>query len=168
MVAPWLDAGGGLKIITEYGPTETVVGCAVHDARPEDIEMERIPIGRAIDDTRLYVLDSRLRPRPAGLTRELYIGGNSVAWVYWNRPDLTTKRFLANPYSDQPGARMYRTGDRVRLLPYGTLDCLGRSDDQIKINGYQIEPGEVEAVPRATPGVTQAVVTTAPTPLPRT
>jgi hypothetical protein len=106
----------------------------------------------------VYVLDARLRPVPPGATGELYIGGLGVARGYLGRPELTAERFVPDPFRDHPGARMYRTGDLGRHRPDGTLDCLGRTDDQIKLRGHRIELGEIETRLRAQPGVAQAVV----------
>ena len=137
-----------------YGPTETTV-CAT---------LERvatsgpISIGRAIHNATTYVLDTNLRPVAAGETGELWIGGRGVARGYLRRPDLTAERFRTDPFSTLAGARMYRTGDAVRLGEDGRLFFIGRLDDQVKIRGHRIELGEVEAVLAAAPGVSGAVV----------
>ncbi|MFI5532982.1 amino acid adenylation domain-containing protein [Kitasatospora sp. NPDC051853] len=142
-----------------YGPTEYTV-----DTLGADLADSPTPsVGRPIGNTRVYVLDARLRPVPAGVAGELYIAGPGLARGYGNRPALTAARFTADPYG-APGTRMYRTGDLVRRRPDGTLDYLGRGDDQVKIRGFRVEPGEAEAALAALPGVTQAAVLVLPAP----
>ncbi|WP_275361910.1 non-ribosomal peptide synthetase [Xenorhabdus bovienii] len=116
-------------------------------------------IGRPVDNTRIYLLDPRQQPVPPGAIGELYIGGAGVARGYLNRPELTAERFLPDPFSYEPDARMYKTGDLGRYLPDGTIDYLGRNDFQVKIRGFRIELGEIENVLTAHPLVKQAVVT---------
>jgi hypothetical protein len=116
------------------------------------------PIGRPISNTTAHVLDRFGRLLPPGLPGELLVGGLSLARGYLDRPDLTAERFLPDPFSDQPGARLYRTGDRVRWLPSGQLEFLGRLDAQVKLRGFRVEPGEVEAVLAQHPSVRDAVV----------
>jgi len=142
----WREVSPTTRLINEYGPTETVVGCCVYEVQASDPFSGSVPIGKAIDNTRLYVLDQQLRPVPAGVAGELYIGGAGVARGYLNRPELTREHFLADPFSNEPGARMYRSGDMARCREDGTLEYLGRLDDQVKIEGYRVELGEVEAV----------------------
>lgn len=141
----WRDAAPETRLINEYGPTETVVGCCVYEVQPGDPRTGSVPIGRPIANTQLYVLDGSLEPVPPGVTGELYIGGAGVALGYLNRPELTAERFLADPFSLIPGARLYKTGDLARYRTDGTLEYLGRADDQVKIRGYRVELGEVEA-----------------------
>ncbi|AKJ01545.1 amino acid adenylation domain-containing protein [Archangium gephyra] len=157
-LAFWRRHAPQTRLINEYGPTETVVGCCVHTVRPEDPDEGTVRIGRPIANTRLYVLDKHLQPLPVGVPGELYIGGAGVARGYWRRPELTAERFVTDPFSSEPGARMYRTGDLVRYLPSGELDFLGRLDSQVKVRGYRIELGEVEAALRSQPDVADAVV----------
>ena len=115
-------------------------------------------IGRPVANTQVYLLDAHCQPVPIGATGELYIGGAGVARGYLNRPDLTAERFVANPFSDKPHARMYKTGDLGRWLPDGNIEFLGRNDFQVKIRGFRIELGEIEAKLAACQGVREAVV----------
>ena len=157
-LAFWRTHAPGTRLINEYGPTETVVGCCVYDAPPDAPHSGPVPIGRPIANTRLYVLDAHLQPVPIGVTGELFIGGAGVARGYLNRPELTAERFVAHPFSDDATARLYRTGDLVRYLPDGNLEFLGRVDDQVKLRGYRIELGEIEATLTQHPDVGEAVV----------
>jgi amino acid adenylation domain-containing protein len=125
-----------------YGPTETAIYSVVH--RVEEVEAT-VPIGRPVANTRIHLLDRNLQPVPVGVVGELCIGGVGVARGYLGRPDLTAERFVPDPLSDEPGTRLYRTGDRARWRGDGSLECLGRVDDQVKLRGFRIEPGEIEA-----------------------
>jgi ubiquinone/menaquinone biosynthesis C-methylase UbiE/acyl carrier protein len=116
-----------------------------------------VSIGRPIANTQVYVLDSRQQLVPSGVSGELYIGGDGLARGYWKRPELTAEKFVSHPFV--PGARLYRTGDLVRYRPDGLLECLGRNDDQLKLRGFRIEPGEIEAALVQHPGVREALVT---------
>ncbi len=145
-LAFWQAAAPDTVLVNEYGPTETVVGCCVYQVPPGKHSAGAIPIGRPIANTQLYVLDRHRQPVPIGVPGELYIGGDGVARGYLSRPELTAERFVPNPFSAEPGARLYRTGDRVRYLPDGNLEFLGRFDDQVKLRGFRIELGEVEVV----------------------
>ncbi|MFG2913427.1 amino acid adenylation domain-containing protein [Kitasatospora sp. NPDC048298] len=144
----------GLRVCYGYGPTEaTLYSTAYTDPQPLD---RPCPIGRPLDNTRLYLLDRRLRPVPTGVTGEVHLGGASLARGYLHRPDLTAERFRDDPFV--PGERLYRTGDLARWLPDGNAQYLGRADDQVKLRGFRIEPGEVEAALLALPGVREAAV----------
>ncbi len=144
------------ELFNEYGPTETTVWSTVYRCAAEC--RERVPIGRPISNTRLYVLDERLEPVPIGVTGELYIGGAGITRGYRNQGALTAERFIPDPYGAEPGGRLYKTGDRVRYLANGDLEFLGRSDHQVKIRGYRIEPGEIEAALMRQPKIKEAVV----------
>ena len=146
-----------LSVWNMYGPTETTVWSTIQRVTEGS---EKIPIGRPIAETQVYVLDSHLRPAAAGEEGELYIGGVGLARGYRNRPELTAERFVPDPFGGRPGARLYRTGDLARFLPDGTLECLGRVDNQVKIRGYRIELGEIEAEIARHPTVRDAVVVT--------
>ncbi len=142
----WRDAAPQLRLINEYGPTETVVGCCVHEVSPDDPGAGPVAIGRPIANTELYVLDAQREPVAPGAVGELYIGGAGVARGYLNRPELTRERFVDDPFSGRAGARLYKTGDLARWRADGVLEYLGRVDHQVKVNGYRIELGEIEAV----------------------
>lgn len=154
--------------INEYGPTETVVGCSIYALPPRQAfstsSTGAVPIGQPIQNTQLYVVNPTLSSlgdhalQPTGAMGELYIGGAGVARDYLNRDRLNAERFVADPFSTRPGARLYRTGDLVRRRFDGELEFLGRTDDQIKLRGYRIEPGEIEEHLRKVPGVRDAVV----------
>jgi len=148
----------GLQIINGYGPTETTVCATLYPVSPNQPIHDNTPIGRPVQNTVLYVLNEERFPVPQGSDGELYIGGAGVALGYWNRPDLTAERFVPDRFSGEPAARLYKTGDRVRLLPDGNLEFLGRTDFQVKFRGFRIEPGEIETALRSHGGVRDAVV----------
>jgi amino acid adenylation domain-containing protein len=147
------------RIINGYGPTEnTTFTCCYTIPRdwPED---RSIPIGKPIRNTTVHILDSALQPVPIGVVGDLYAGGDGLSLGYWNKPDLTAASFIRNPFSSDPAARLYRTGDRARFLPDGNVEFLGRKDAQVKIRGFRIELGEVENAFRSFPGVRDVVAT---------
>lgn len=147
--------------LNTYGPTETTVTATVYQPpqfSPAGPSAADPPIGRPIDNVRLYVLDRHLKPLPIGVPGELYIGGAGVAKGYLRRPELTAAAFLPDPFAGDPEARMYRTGDLVRYGADGQLSFVGRNDDQIKISGFRVEPGEIEAAIERHDGVAQAAV----------
>ena len=132
----------GKRFINGYGPTEATVGSIVYEwDGPRDGEP---PIGRPLSNTQVYLLDQRLNAVPVGATGELHIGGLGLARGYLCRPDLTAEKFIPNPFSTEPGTRLYKTGDMARYLPDGNIRFLGRRDEQVKIRGFRIEPGEIE------------------------
>ena len=139
------------RFVHAYGPTETTTFAICH--RVDAADRTRVPIGRPIANTTAYILDAELQPVPIGVTGELWIGGPGVALGYHARPDLTAERFVETRFG-----RLYRTGDLARWLPDGTVDHLGRVDQQIKLRGFRIEPGEIEAALRTIPGVGDAIV----------
>ena len=140
-----------------YGPTETSVIVTRWHGR-ERPDCASIPIGRPAFNVQVYILDDQRNPLPIGVPGELYIGGVAVGRGYLNRPELTAERFVPDPFSNIPGQRLYKTGDRCRYLPDGNIEFLGRLDNQVKIRGYRIELGEIEAALRCHPAVAQAAV----------
>jgi amino acid adenylation domain-containing protein len=158
-------AGGRVRWLNAYGLSETTITSTLYEppeatAGPgrEEEEVDSVPIGRPLPNTRVYVLDSELRQVPIGAPSELFIGGAGVARGYLNRPDLTSERFVPDPFDPDPGARLYRTGDRGAFLGDGNLILSGRFDDQVKIRGYRVEPAEVEQALSRHPGVREAAV----------
>jgi len=149
-------------LVNEYGPTETVVGCCTYRITQQTRDDGPIPIGRPIANTRVFVLDRHLQPVPIGVAGELYVGGDGVARGYLHRPEATAARFVADPFSPSVSsgvhARLYRTGDLVRWLPDGNLEFLGRCDDQVKLHGFRVEPGEIESTLVRLPQVREATV----------
>jgi amino acid adenylation domain-containing protein len=148
-VEKWQRLHPKSRIVNEYGPTETVVGCVVYEVQKDFSGAHQVPIGRPIANTRIYILDQHRKPVPLLVPGELYIGGAGVARGYLNRHEQTAERFLSDPFVDpspeEPNPRMYKTGDLGRFLPDGTIEFLGRNDFQVKIRGFRIELGEIEA-----------------------
>ncbi len=150
----------GCVIQNHYGPTETTVSVLAYpvpDQRPA-YHTATVPLGRPLGNVRLYVLSARMQPTPVGVPGELYIGGASVSRGYLDRPALTAASFVPDPFGTEPGGRLYRSGDRVRYLPDGNVEFLGRVDQQIKIRGYRVEPGEIETLLTGHPSVQDTVV----------
>ncbi|MFG3053955.1 amino acid adenylation domain-containing protein [Kitasatospora sp. NPDC048239] len=158
-----LASVGGCRVFNHYGPTEATVGVSVFEVAAGDSGASggsgsgSTPIGSPLAGARCYVLDGGMEPVPPGVAGELYVGGERLARGYLGRPDLTAERFVEDPFGG-PGERLYRTGDVARWRAGGVLEYLGRGDDQVKVRGYRVEPGEVEAALAELPGVVQAVV----------
>ncbi len=149
------------RLLHVYGPTENTTFSTWHRVQEVAADAVTVPIGATLSNSRLYVLDARLQPVPVGVAGELYLGGDGLARGYHRRPELTAERFVPCPpwaALEEPGARLYRTGDRVRLLPDGAVEFLGRIDGQVKLRGFRIEPGEIEALLARHPAVAEAVV----------
>jgi thioesterase domain-containing protein/acyl carrier protein len=156
---PWFERHGEQRpqLVNMYGITETTVHVTYRPLRLSDLGSHSV-IGGALPDLKVGVLDRQMRLAPAGVAGELYVGGAGLGRGYLNRPELTAERFLPDPFSTRPGARLYKTGDVARLLPNGDLEYLGRADDQIKIRGFRVELGEIEAVLNQHDSVAEAVV----------
>jgi amino acid adenylation domain-containing protein/non-ribosomal peptide synthase protein (TIGR01720 family) len=157
----WLQLYPAIPIVNAYGPTECSddVTHAVIDRSTNLLATKRIaPIGRALANTQLYILDAYLEPVPIGVPGQLYVGGAGVGRGYCQVPERTATAFIPNPFSVQPGERLYQTGDRARYLPDGQIEFLGRIDQQVKIRGYRIEPGEIEALLRDYPALQDVAV----------
>ncbi|WP_326760221.1 amino acid adenylation domain-containing protein [Streptomyces phaeochromogenes] len=149
---PWAE------LYNQYGPCEAAVDVSAWHCTPERLAgLQRVPLGSPMQNVTIHVLDARMHPVPVGAPGELYIGGVALAFGYLNRPDLTARSFVPDPFGPA-GARLYRTGDRARWRADGTVEFLGRTDDQVKIRGARVEPGETEAALRALPEVSNAVV----------
>ncbi|MFD2012594.1 amino acid adenylation domain-containing protein, partial [Streptomyces narbonensis] len=146
-----------LRLVHGYGPVESMVFTNCHQVTDDDTGRTVIPVGGPLANTQVHVLDEHLQPVPAGVVGELYVSGDGLAHGYRHRPDLTAERFTAHPYGP-PGARMYRTGDLVRWSADGELEFAGRADGQVKVRGFRIEPGEIEAVAARQPGVANVAV----------
>ncbi|HEX9352704.1 MAG TPA: AMP-binding protein, partial [Streptosporangiaceae bacterium] len=156
LLRAWLR--DGLEIYNGYGPTEASIGATF--MKLDATTQLPPPIGRPKPNYRVYVLDADLNPVPVGVTGELHIGGAGVARGYLGRPELTRQRFIPDPFTREPGARLYKTGDLVRRRPDGTIMFTGRADTQVKIRGLRVELGEIETALTAHPAIAQAVVTT--------
>jgi amino acid adenylation domain-containing protein len=153
-----LEQGRPPRLLNGYGPTEGTTFSAWFEIEQVAADAASIPIGKALSNTQLYVLDERLQPVPVGVRGELYIGGDGLARGYLQRPELTAERFVPHPFSRTPGERLYRTGDIVRYLHDGAVDLIGRADDQVKLRGFRIELGEIETVLSGHAAVRECVV----------
>lgn len=147
-----------LHVINGYGPTEATVSCTLHDVRGDAAGTGPTPIGRPVQNARIRLLDAAGRLVPQGVPAELHVGGPGLAHGYLERPETTAAAFVPDPFAADAGARLYRTGDRVRQRADGAFEFIGRLDHQIKLRGHRIEPGEVESVLRDCPGVVDTVV----------
>jgi len=154
----WLEHAANTAIYNEYGPTEATVGCCFYRIPKNIHTMTCIPIGRPIDNMSCYILDKKLRPTPIGVPGELHIGGVGLAEGYLNHPDLTAERFISNPFSPEQGSLLFKSGDMARFLHSGDIEFLGRMDEQVKINGYRIEPNEIVSILINHPAISQAAV----------
>ncbi|MFN6571973.1 amino acid adenylation domain-containing protein [Dendronalium sp. ChiSLP03b] len=152
------------QILNHYGPTETTVGVLTYlvelstKSQIQNLKSSTVPLGHPLANTQIYVLDERLRPVPIGIPGELYIGGAGLTRGYLNRPELTAEKFITNPFSQKHGARLYKTGDKVRYLDDKNLEFIGRVDDQVKIRGFRIELGEIEVTLQQHSAVQEVVV----------
>ena len=146
----------GCRLINGYGPTENTTFTCCYSITDASQIVNSVSIGCPISNTQVYILDSQLQPVPIGVPGELYIAGDGLARGYFNRPELTARAFISNPFSDEPDARLYKTGDLARYLPDGNIEYLGRIDNQVKIRGYRIELGEIEETLRQHPAVQDA------------
>ncbi|MDM8560649.1 amino acid adenylation domain-containing protein [Candidatus Parabeggiatoa sp. HSG14] len=146
------------QVINGYGPTENTTFTCCFPMTNESQLSHSVPIGRPIANTQVYILDAFLQPVPVGVSGELYIGGDGLARGYLNNPELTREKFIANPFSNNPKSRLYKTGDLTRYLPEGNIEFLGRIDNQLKIRGFRIELGEIETVLSQSPVVRETVV----------
>jgi acyl-coenzyme A synthetase/AMP-(fatty) acid ligase/acyl carrier protein len=156
-----VEKGVDVEVINEYGPTEATVGCSTYSFRTlEDNEnlKNNVPIGKPIDNTQLYIVNDQNELLPLGVVGELCIGGAGVARGYLNRDELTAEKFIQNPFDNQAGSAIYKTGDLARWKTDGNIEYLGRKDDQVKVNGYRIELGEIESTLQQCDLVSQAVV----------
>lgn len=153
--------GTHVRLLNTYGPTEATVVTTLYDLthfNPGTDLIKEVPIGRPIPGTLIYILDTHLQPVPIGVPGELHIGGNNLARGYLNRPDVTAEKFISDPFTKEPGARLYKTGDIARYLEDGNIEFVGRIDHQVKIRGFRIELGEIEALLRQHPAVMDTIV----------
>jgi len=154
----FLHMSPAIRIVNGYGPTETTICATFYNFCGVTDEDRRTPIGTAVQNYIVYIFDHHLQPVPIGVPGELYIGGAGLARGYLNRPDLTQEKFIPHPFSNEPGVRLYKTGDLARYLPDGNIEFLGRIDNQVKIRGFRIELGEIEAAIGQHPEVRDCVV----------
>ena len=155
-----LEAGPPRRLLNVYGPTENTTFSCWHPICALAPDATTVPIGRPVANTAVYLLDDKRQPVPVGVPGEIYLGGDGLARGYLNLPALTAERFIQHPFSNAPGARLFRTGDVGKYLPDGTIDFLGRLDHQVKVRGFRVEPDEIETVLNQHPGVRESVVVT--------
>jgi aspartate racemase len=155
-----MKAGPPGRLLNLYGPTESTVVTTWYRVEYIPGDATTIPIGKPVSNTTVYVLDNNLHPVPTGVPGELYVGGDALARGYLNRPEMTAEKFIPDPFSEEPGARLYKTGDMVRYLPDGNIEFLGRTDHQVKLRGFRIELEEIKAVLGQHPDVRETVVIT--------
>lgn len=153
-----LESAPTCTLINGYGPTENTTFTCCHVMRTGDSVPDSVPIGKPVSNTQVYILNEKLQPVGDGETGELCIGGDGLARGYLNAPELTTDKFIRNPFAEEANSRLYRSGDLARVRKDGTVEFLGRMDQQVKINGYRIEPGEIETVLQQHPAVQQVAV----------
>src|SRR5258706_11012508 len=147
------------RFFNAYGPTETTVCASIMQCDAEVVsKYSSPPIGTPISNTQIYILDTNFEPTHIGVTGELHIGGAGLARGYLNRPDLTAEKFIPNPFTEEAGERLYKTGDLARYLPDGNIEFLGRMDHQVKIRGFRIECGEIESVLREHSSIQETIV----------
>src|ERR1041385_4351175 len=147
------------RVFNSYGLTEATIDNVIFESSLAEVNFNgAAPLGRPFAGVRVYILDTQLQPVPASVAGELYVGGDCLARGYFKRPDLTAARFCPNPFTDEPGTRLYQTGDLARFLPDGNIEFLGRKDEQVKVRGYRIELGEIEATLKQHGRVRDAIV----------
>jgi amino acid adenylation domain-containing protein len=150
--------GNRIKWLNAYGPTEATIGATIYAAKPENLPVSCVPVGRPIANTQIYILDQNLQPVPISIQGELYISGACLARGYLNQPELTAEKFISNPFNNSKFNRLYKTGDLARYLANGDIEILGRIDQQVKIRGFRIELGEIETRLSQHPHIRQTVV----------
>ncbi|MEP6707581.1 MAG: amino acid adenylation domain-containing protein, partial [Pyrinomonadaceae bacterium] len=152
--------GPEVRLLNTYGPTEATIVATLWEPTSSSTAgpLREVPIGKPVRNARAYVLDGSLQPVPSGVVGELHLGGSGLARGYLNRPELTAERFIADPFSRRAGQRLYKTGDLARYLPDGNIEYAGRIDDQVKVRGFRVEPGEIEAALNQHPSVRESVV----------
>jgi amino acid adenylation domain-containing protein len=158
LIARIIQHGAPEHVLNAYGPTEGTTISTVFEISPSDLDKGALPIGKPVANTQIYILDTSGQPVPIGVTGEINVGGDGVALGYLGRPDLTAARFLTDPYSSAPNARLYKTGDLGRWRADGQVEFLGRNDQQVKIRGFRVEPGEIEAQLTKHPRIREAAV----------
>ncbi len=159
-----LETAPPRRLINGYGPTECTTFSVTHEIREVPADATTVPIGRPLSNSQAYVLDWQMQPAPAGVPGELYLGGDGLAKGYWKRPEITAERFVKSPFDPTGRSRLYKTGDLARYRKDGVIECLGRTDHQVKVRGFRIELGEIETALRKHPRVNDCVVAVAANP----